>query len=237
MDMGGGPSRGIARRAFKPFYIVYYRFLYGRRFPFAAQAERWVRAWEHATGRGDAPVSKEAWEEQYRRGDWGFMRRLDELARYSVISGYLRHGTPGGSVLDIGCGEGILRDELRVQGYSRYVGVDISETAIEQARATSDDTPDDKATFVAANAETWVPEGRFDAVVLNECVYYFEEPIPTLQRYWEAVAPGGLLVVSTFRSRRSAVILDRLEVLLPLADQVAVTHRKGTWVVSLFRRE
>ena len=63
-----------------------------------------VRAFEAATGRGDAPLSKEAWEEQYRKGGWDFMRRLDEVARYSVIAGFLHHLKPGGSVLDVGSG-------------------------------------------------------------------------------------------------------------------------------------
>ncbi len=63
-----------AVHAFKPVYLVYYRFLYGRRFPFADRLERRVRAWEHRTGRGDAPVSRERWEEQYRGGGWEFMR-------------------------------------------------------------------------------------------------------------------------------------------------------------------
>ena len=35
--------------------------------------------WEQETGRGDAPTSKDTWEEQYQKGGWEFMRRLDEL--------------------------------------------------------------------------------------------------------------------------------------------------------------
>ncbi len=222
---------GLARRGFKVFYILYYKLLFGRRFPGAEKAERWVRGWEHETGRGDAPVAKETWEAQYLQGGWEFMRRLDELARYSVITGYLRHLKPGGSVLDVGCGEGILRDELRVHGYSRYVGVDVSEVAVRKAT----EVPDDKAIFAAADAETWIPPGRFDAVVFNECVYYFENPVGTVARYRESLEPGGVLLVSMFRSRRSQAIAKRLQEALPLLEETAVTHRKGTWVVSLFK--
>ena len=216
-------------RAFKPVYLVYYRFLYGRRFPFADRLERRVRAWEHRTGRGDAPVSKERWEEQYRGGHWELMRSLDELARYSVIAGYVHQLHPGGSVLDVGSGEGLLLDHLKP--VSRYLGVDLSEEAVRQGGHRLGEG----ASLVAADAESYRPEGLWDTIVFNECVYYFEDPVGTVLRYRDALAEGGTLIVSTFRSRRADVIAKRLIERLPLAEEVAVTNSKGTWVVRLFR--
>lgn len=221
----------LGRRAFKPVYLVYYRFLYGRRFPFADRLERRVRAWEHQTGRGDAPVSRERWEEQYRGGVWELMRSLDELARYSVIAGYVHQLHPGGSVLDVGSGEGLLLDHLRPFGFSRYLGIDLSEEAVRQGEHRSDAA----ASLLAADAETYRPEGKWDAIVFNECVYYFEDPVGTVLRYRDALAAGGTLIVSTFRSRRADVIAKRLIERLPLVEEVAVTNRKGTWVIRLFR--
>ena len=89
----------LARRAFKPVYWLYYSLLFGRRFPGAAALERRVEAWERATGRGDAPASKHAWEEQYLAGGWEFMRSLDEAARYAVIAAFVHRLAPGGAVL------------------------------------------------------------------------------------------------------------------------------------------
>jgi SAM-dependent methyltransferase len=220
----------LGRRAFKPVYLLYYRALYGRRFPFADRLERRVRAWEHQTGRGDAPVSRERWEEQYRSGHWAFMRAMDELARYSVIAGYLHHLHPGGSVLDVGAGEGILLDHLRPFGVSRYLGIDLSEEAVRQGAHRVDG----HASLLAADAETYRPDERWDAIVFNECVYYFEDPIGTVLRYRDALAEGGTLIVSAFRTRRADVIAKRLIERLPLVEEVAITNRKGTWVVRLF---
>lgn len=218
-------------RLFKPVYILYYKLLFGRRFPGSEKLARAVHAWELATGRGDAPVSKETWESQYRAGRWDFMKNLDELARYSVIAGCLRHLKPGGSFLDVGSGEGILRDEMKPFGYSRYVGVDLSEAAVEKGR----ETPDPQASFVAADAEAYVPEGRFDAIVFNECVYYFADPLGTVARYKTFLEKDGLLIVSMFRSRRADVIARRLTEQHELLEEVAVTNRKGTWVVRVLR--
>jgi 2-polyprenyl-3-methyl-5-hydroxy-6-metoxy-1,4-benzoquinol methylase len=219
----------FARRAFKPVYIVYYKFLFGRRFPLSARLAARVRAWEAATGRGDAPVGKETWEEQYRQGGWEFMRRLDEVARYSVIAGYLHYLKPGGSVLDVGSGEGVLADHLRPLGYSRYFGVDLSETAIRQAAGRQDAT----TSFAAADAETYAPPGRWDAVVFNECVYYFNDPVGSVRRYEACLEPGGIFIVSTFRSRRADVIVKRLLENCRLLEETAITNRKGTWVVRV----
>lgn len=220
------------RKAFKPIYIFYYRFLFGRRFPLADRLAAQVHAFEAATGRGDAPAPKEVWEEQYRRGGWEFMRGLDELARYSVIAGYLHHLKPGGSVLDVGSGEGLLADHLRPFGYSRYLGVDLSEAAIRQAAGRADE----RTAFAAVDAEAYVPPPeRWDAIVFNECVYYFNDPMATVRRYEAFLAAGGILVVSTFRSRRADVIVKRLLAAYPLLEETAITNRTGTWVVRVLR--
>jgi 2-polyprenyl-6-hydroxyphenyl methylase/3-demethylubiquinone-9 3-methyltransferase len=225
----GEVMRALARRAFKPVYIVYYRFLFGRRFPYSERLAARVRAFEAATGRGDAPLGKQAWEEQYRQGDWEFMRRLDEVARYSVIAGYLHHLKPGGSVLDVGSGEGLLADHLRPLGYSRFLGVDLSEAAIRQAAGRQDAT----TAFAAADAETYTPPGRWNAVVFNECVYYFADPVGSVRRYEAFLESGGIFVVSTFRSRRADVIVKRLLESCRLLEETAITNCKGTWVVRV----
>jgi len=225
------PLRRLSRRAFKPVYILYYKLLFGRRFPGSERLAARVHAWELATGRGDAPVTKEVWEEQYRGGKWELMRGLDELARYSVIAGYLHHLKPGGSVLDVGSGEGLLRDHLAPFGITRYHGIDLSEVAIAQAAPRAGE----HTTFAAADAETYVPPGRFDAVVFNECVYYFNDPVGSVRRYEPYLTDGGCFVVSTFRSRRADVIARRLGEVYSLLEETAITNRKGTWVVRIFR--
>lgn len=219
------------RRAFKPVYLLYYKLLFGRRFPFAERLAARVHAWELATGRGDAPIAKEAWEAQYRSGGWEFMRGLDEIARYSVIAGTLHHLKPGGSVLDVGAGEGLLADHLRPFGTSRYHGIDLSETAVQQAASRADAN----TTFAAADAESYTPPGRWDAIVFNECVYYFNDPLGTVQRYEACLEDGGLFVLSTFRSRRADVIVRRLLERYRLLEETAITNRKGTWVVRVLR--
>lgn len=157
------------------------------------------------------------------------MRGLDEVARYSVIAGFLHHLKPGGSVLDVGGGEGLLADHLRPFGYARYLGVDLSEAAVRQAAGRADE----RTSFVAADAESYVPPGRWDAIVFNECVYYFNDPLGTVRRYEGFLQDGGVFIVSTFRSRRADVIVRRLLARYRLLEETAVSNRKGTWVVRV----
>ena len=221
----------LSHLSWKLLYLFHYRFLFGRAYPGSARIARGLRALEQRTGRGDVPVSREEWERQYAGGGWEFLRGTDELARYGVLVAYLHHLHPGGSVLDVGCGEGLLRDRLAPLGYSRFVGIDLSAAAVEAASRRADP----RASFEAADAERYTPSGRFDAVVFNECLYYFEDPIGAVRRYLGFLAEGGTLVVSMFRSRRATAIQRQLEAELALLEKVYVSNRKGTWVVSLFR--
>lgn len=229
-------SGSLARRAFKPVYLLYYRWLFGRRFPGAVSLARRVEAWERATGRGDAPASKQAWEEQYRQGRWAFMGGLDELARYAVIAAFAqqlaaaaRGSASAGAVLDVGCGEGLLVDQLRPRGYRRYLGLDLSEAAVAQAGSRADTL----TSFLAADAEGEPAAGPWDVIVFNECVYYFRDPLASVRRYEHVLAAGGAFIVSTFRSRRADAIGRALVRRYRLLEETGVSNRKGTWTVRV----
>lgn len=226
-----GLFQRAARKLLKGPYLLYYRLLFGRSFPGSRRLEGWIRAYEKASGRGDVPLGRQAWEEQYRQGGWDFLQRLDESPRYSLIAGYLRHLRPGGSILDVGCGEGLLCDLVRPHGYSRYTGIDLASEAVERAAARRDD----HTSFLAADAQDYTPPEKYDAIVFNECLYYFDDPLAVFDRYRRTLAaPGGVLIVSLFRSPRTAALLRCLERSFPLLEAARVANRRGTWEVAVF---
>lgn len=226
------PDAPALRKLLRTLLEIYYRALLGRRFPGSGALARWARAAESRSGRGDVPLSRRFWEEQYRDGVWSFLEEPGELARYGVVAAAVRRLRPRGVVLDVGCGEGLLADHLRPDGYRRYLGLDLSETAVAAASRRADPA----TRFAVADAEDWPLAGRFDAVVLNECLYYMHEPLALARRAFAALRPGGLLVVSMFRSGRTLGLARLLARDLPLLEQVVVASRRGAWVVSLYRR-
>jgi SAM-dependent methyltransferase len=225
-------GRKIIRRAGTPLARFYYRFLFGGDSAFSKACGRWVSAWEASASRGDVPVDAPTWDAQYRSGRWSFLHNPSELARYGVLAAFCQRLTPAQRILDVGCGEGILRDFLRTGGYRRYVGVDLSSVAIEAARR--DAGPHDA--FVVGDAESYAPNESFDAVVLNECLYYFHDPLAQAVRYLGTAPAGGVLIVSMFESPRTRAILKVLEQRLPKAERVRLEGRAGAWLLAAFQR-
>lgn len=200
-----------------PFSWLYYRYVFLRENLIARAIASLV---------GSPPVpSREMWESQYKNGDWARLNDLCEQAHNAVVLSYITHLRPESAILEVGCGEGSLLRRLKQVGYRNYTGIDISDLAIGGCRQFSDE----KTVFLPCDAESYVPDAVFDIVVLNECIYYFAQPVITLQRYAEYLTPGGLFVISLFDKVRTRPIRRRLKATFSLVDETLVSNSKGTW--------
>ncbi|MCW2986143.1 MAG: class SAM-dependent methyltransferase [Conexibacter sp.] len=179
-------------------------------------------------------LSSEDWDREYGGGVLDYYGDLRELARYSVLVGYIRNhpGTP--SILDVGCGVGLLRERLPDGEVGRYVGIDPSAVAIEQAQGRG---WRDAEFVVGATPETEL--GTFDVIVANEVLYYVDDLAFLLGRLEALLAPGGLLVTSIVR-HPGDVSLDRaLDERFEQRDAVVVRSETGpgnAWRVALHGR-
>lgn len=225
------PAPATVRKLLRLLLDLYYRALSGRRFPGSATLSRRVGALEARSGRGDVPLPRALWEEQYRGGVWSYLDAPGEVARYGVVAGAVSRFAPAGAVLDVGCGEGVLVDYLRPAGPGSYLGIDLSQTAVAAAARRRGGA----VRFAVADAEGWPLRGTFAAVVLNECLYYMRDPLAVTRRALAAVAPGGILVVSMFRTPRTRGLARLLARELPLLEEVVLSSRGGTWIVGLYR--
>ncbi|MEJ7721398.1 MAG: 50S ribosomal protein L11 methyltransferase [Ilumatobacteraceae bacterium] len=114
---------------------------------------------------------------------------------------------PGASVLDIGCGSGVLGIVAALGGAPSVVAVDISQAAIE---ATADNAKRNHVDAVLDARRTPAAEldGPFDIVVANILAPVLISLAPDLRRL---TAPGGVLVVSGLLRRRDDHVLAALE--------------------------
>jgi GT2 family glycosyltransferase/SAM-dependent methyltransferase len=184
--------------------------------------------------------SSEEWSSQYRHGALEFYGQLDELARYSIILGYLRWWAAGPperelTVLDVGCGPGLLRERLEGVAFRAYTGIDLSDVAIEEARARA--FP--RSTFVVGDVST-TEVGQFDVVVLNEVLYYASDPSAQLERIKALLNPGGVAVISMWRHPGDRSIWKTVEGAFEIVDRVEVRNPANAmnargWIVACCR--
>jgi 2-polyprenyl-3-methyl-5-hydroxy-6-metoxy-1,4-benzoquinol methylase len=200
-------------------------------------AARWLKLLVDRGRRSDGLLqSAQTWEEQYAAGRWDFLAQLSELARFSVLAGYICHLKPGGTVLDTGCGQGVLLRRLPVSCYAKYVGIDVSGSAISEAQEHGNE----RSTFLAADCEEYSPAERFDVIVFNEVLCCLRDPLLTVERYAHSLNPGGVVLVSLCTAARgSASILRRLKRAYATVDEVRIVHsgRKVSWVCTALRPE
>lgn len=179
-----------------------------------------------------APVPKQVWEKQYQEGYWDYLNSLEELPRYSLIASYFEWLKSGGSILEIGCGEGLLQQ--RLLHYSKYVGIDLSEAAIVKARSRATAN----SQFLSANAATYTAFELFDAIVFNEVLYYFERPLEVFDRYSSCLTHNGIFITSLYTNNKEADTIYKKLKRKPFAilAEIKITNGNDTWVVSVFQK-
>lgn len=175
-------------------------------------------------------INRDRWNYQYDKGLWEGLKALDELARFSVIVGYVKYLKPGQpEILEIGSGEGLLQQRLQTQNYGRYVGMDISDSAIARANASADA----KCTFLVGDMDEFEPEGTFDMIIFNECIYYSKHPLKTLQRFATYLKPGGLLIVTINDHKHSDTLWSSIKDGFRLLDETKTVTSKGSCVCNV----
>jgi SAM-dependent methyltransferase len=136
------------------------------------------------------------WEEEYAQGGWDWLQRHSETPHNHVIAALAGNMKPRGAILDVGCGKGVLHSILQRQGYERYVGIDLSPTAV--AAASADAAAN--AEFMVCDALDFHTDIHFDAIILNEVLYYFPDPASDLQNLSRALKTGGIFIISMARA-------------------------------------
>ena len=189
----------------------------------------WLRPYQ-PMGQGQSLL-----DAQYASAEWDYLRSIEEAPRFGIVSAYCRLLATNGALLEVGCGEGFLLEQLDRSRYRHFTGIDISEVAIQRARALEDD----RTVFVRAEAEDYTPDRTFEVIVFNEVLEYFDEPLELVRRYEPFLAPGGHFVASMFAApvtSRSQRIWKRLESRYEVAAHSRVRiGRDYQWNVKVLR--
>jgi 2-polyprenyl-3-methyl-5-hydroxy-6-metoxy-1,4-benzoquinol methylase len=175
-----------------------------------------------------------AYADEYERGHWDYLASIDQVGQYSMLVGYLDFFGCR-SILDVGCGHGVLRSRLERVAFERYVGIDPVAAAI----AIAEQYADARTEFTVG--DVFLPElGSFDAVVCCEVLYHIPELGAALDRIRALINPEGYLLTSHLQHPRDAglyrMLNERFELvsLYELGNNTVrgIRHRK----VAAYRR-
>ena len=106
-------------------------------------------------------------------------------------------------VLDAGCGRGLgLLGAATLQPKVRWLGVDISRTSLEDARAQAAKRGLTNVTFTEADLMTLegveIPDGGFDIIHSSGVLHHLQDPRQGLIRLKEVLAPHGMIVLMVY---------------------------------------
>ncbi|HEU0063944.1 MAG TPA: methyltransferase domain-containing protein [Flavisolibacter sp.] len=120
--------------------------------------------------------------------------RIADIKRLHFIIDTFQNRLPkSATVLDVGCGNGIISRGIGQHGYTVY-GIDISEKAIEKARALTNLT---NVSFDVVSAEQLVADGKkYDAVICSEVLEHLNQPEKLLNTLYQSLTENGILIVT-----------------------------------------
>lgn len=102
---------------------------------------------------------------------------------------------PGKTLLDLGCGAGVIAEHISDVTECAVVGVDYSSSAIAAAKARTKDKKD-RLTFKTDNFNSMQPsEGAFDAILSLDTLYWASDMTRVIDVLARSLAPGGRMAL------------------------------------------
>lgn len=150
---------------------------------------------------GPSTLKMKLWDQEFASDHWDFIDDTASDCVYPVLARY----TKGGNVLDLGCGPGNTANEMAESSYASYVGVDISDVALEKARKrTERDGRTAKNSFVCSDFLSFQTAQTFDVILFRESMYHvpLNKVRPILTHFSNQLKPGGVFVVRMNTSDR-----------------------------------
>jgi len=142
---------------------------------------------------GPSGLKRELWDKEYAAGKWSHCENTKADPIYSYIEKYCRNG----SILDLGCGSGNTSNELAFDSYREYVGIDISEVAIQQAAARSAKNGRLKTNrYQQSDVLSYVPNQRHNVILFRDSLHNIPRPRikSALDRYRQFLTADGVLI-------------------------------------------
>jgi len=150
---------------------------------------------------GSSKIKSRIWNEEFSMGKWDYLytgggvENPTENTVLSLVEKYCQ----GGSILDVGCGMGDTGLKIDVNKYRYYMGLDISQVAVEKAIdiCRSDALRKTKNDFVVGDSAIYTPSRKYNVILFKESLYYINRFLrrKVLNRYTTYLKKDGVVIV------------------------------------------
>ena len=174
---------------------------------------------------------QERWNYQYAIGQWDALKDARERERQEVVKDYFIRYANGGSLLEIGAGDGILPELIfKKQHYAHYVGADVADEVMAKA---NERLGDERHKFIFGNMNDWQIKGMFDVVLFNESINYAQDLSKTFSDATKNLNDGGVFIVSMHEHKRSPEIWAAFDQSFTVLEQKLVENDFSKWMVKV----
>ena len=135
------------------------------------------------------PASLDRYYPQRYRGYGPTVKRILGSLYNARVARWSRMKSEGGSVLEIGCGPGLMLAAFRRRGWN-VLGIERDETMAEKARRETG------LDILAQPIETLPADARFDLIIMFHVLEHIGEPVGLLAECRKRLAPGGRLIIN-----------------------------------------
>lgn len=187
------------------------------------ERERFLK--ERETGRGEALLIPSGMA--FGTGDHATTARCLQL----LVEGSKPLSGESWSLLDLGCGSGILALAAGKLGATKLLGVDFDPKCVSTSLENAELNGLKRASFRKADLLRWKPPGTWDIVAAN---IYSTILTAAAEKIVAAIKPGGLLILSGILSVEEKAILGTFA---RLGLKQVKTLRRGKWSAMMLSRK
>ena len=147
-----------------------------------------------------------SWNDQYRRGRWNCIA----TGRRSKIVSLVEENARGGRIVELGCGEGTLICGIDPDKYDSYLGIDLSDVAVERAGRKTRECGLLKCQFEVASMTEWNGGVDISLIIMEESLYYLNSGAQRklIEVCLNSLRPAGFLLVALHSHRKHQATMD-----------------------------